>query len=261
MERHGTKMLRPAVPVKFERQGKQVKVTYKNLDFGFEVADVFDTVILAVGRDALTQDLGLDKAGVVVDGRTGKIPAVHEQTNVPHIYAIGDVLEGRQELTPVAIKAGVLLAKRLFGGGTVAMDYNLVPTTVFTPLEYGCVGMAEELAAETYGADNIEVYHSFVKPLEWAPNHEAKDGVQHREDNACYMKLVTNRLDNERVVGLHVLSPNAGEITQGYALGMKLGARKEDFDGLVGIHPTLAEEFTTLRVTKRSGESALKTGC
>eukprot|EP00850_Spirogloea_muscicola_P020120 SM000207S06195 [mRNA] locus=s207:180141:183542:- [translate_table: standard] len=263
MQRRGTKTIRSSVPVRFERaeEGK-IEVTYKKLETGEELTEVFDTVMLAVRREAEVKELGLDKAGVLVSEESGKIVTNgHEQTNVSNIYAIGDVVEQRQELTPVAIKAGVLLAKRLFGGSKIAMDYNTVPTTVFTPLEYGCVGLSEEVAADTYGAENIEVYHSYFKPLEWQVNHEAKDGVMHREDNVCYSKLITNLLDNERVLGLHVVSPNAGEVTQGFAVALKCKATKADFDATVGIHPTIAEEFTVMNTSKRSGKSALKTGC
>eukprot|EP00897_Mesotaenium_endlicherianum_P007763 jgi/Mesen1/7014/ME000365S06155 len=291
MGRRGTKFIRPAVPTKFEKSASpegdahdKVKVTYKNVETGEEAEDVYDTVVLAVGRTANTHTLALEKAGVEVqplDGKIaapteqalekagvevqpldGKIAAPTEQTNVPHIYAIGDVLQSRQELTPVAIRAGVLLARRLFAGAKLVMDYSLVPTTVFTPLEYGCVGMSEEDAVATYGADNVEVYMSYFKPLEWQPVHEEHaPGVMHREDNICYAKLVTNKLDSERVLGFHVVSPNAGEITQGYAVALKMKATKDDFDSTVGIHPTISEEFTIMRTTKRSGESPFKSGC
>jgi len=100
---------------------------------------------------------------------------------------------------------------------------------------------------------NIEVYHSYFKPLEWT--------VPHRGDNACYAKLVVNKLDGERIIGLHICGPNAGEITQGFAAAMKMGATKEVFDDTVGIHPTVAEELTILKITKSSGESAEKSGC
>eukprot|EP00271_Cylindrocystis_brebissonii_P015462 TRINITY_DN38363_c0_g1_i1.p1 TRINITY_DN38363_c0_g1~~TRINITY_DN38363_c0_g1_i1.p1 ORF type:complete len:504 (-),score=108.36 TRINITY_DN38363_c0_g1_i1:1425-2936(-) len=262
MERHGTKMLRPAMPTGFEAtEDGKVKVTYKNLDFGFEMTDTFDTVILAVGRDAETQQLNLGATGVEMNKATGKILAVNEQTSVPHIYAIGDVLDQRQELTPVAIKAGVLLARRLYKGSKTLMDYNQVPTTVFTPLEYGCVGMSEEDAVAQFGEENVEVYLSHFKPLEWQLNHKEENGVVEREDNACYAKLITNKLDDERILGFHVLGPNAGEITQGYAIALKMGATKDDFDTTIGIHPTMSEEFTIMRVTRRSGESPLKSGC
>lgn len=165
MERHGTKFLREVVPTKFEKTADgKVKVTYKSTNLGFEAEAVFDTVVLAVGRDACTGDLGLDKAGVAT-APGGKIPVIDEQTNAPHIFAIGDVLESRQELTPVAIKAGVRLARRLYGGGTLKMDYDEVPTTVFTPLEYGCVGLSEEAAIAKYGADAVEVYILYNTPL------------------------------------------------------------------------------------------------
>jgi len=264
MERHGTRFMMDSEPSAFEKlpSGK-IKVTVKNTMFGNTFDEEFDTVVLAVGRDAVTSGLCLDKAGVAVNPKNGKIPGVDggETSNVPHVYAIGDVLDTRPELTPVAIKAGVRLAKRLYGGGKEQMDYDMIPTTVFTPLEYGTIGFSEEDAAKKYGADNIEVYVSYFKPLEWTVNHEEHDGVAVREDNACYSKLITNLADKERVVGFHYLGPNAGEVTQGYAVAMKMGATKEDFDGTVGIHPTVSEEFTILSVTKRSGVDAQKKGC
>jgi pyruvate/2-oxoglutarate dehydrogenase complex dihydrolipoamide dehydrogenase (E3) component len=129
-----------------------------------------------------------------------------EQTNVPHIYAIGDVLYGNLELTPVAIKAGQLLSARLFAGSTQKMDYVNVPTTVFTPIEYGCCGLDEEAAKAKYGAENISTYHSLFQPLEWQYNKQRPEGT------TCYCKvLVTN--NDQKVVGFHILSPNAGEIT------------------------------------------------
>ena len=260
MERHGVKFMRGAVPEKFEKDGDgRILASMRAGDAVTQ--DAFDTVLLAVGRYALTRDLGLESAGVTVNAKTGKIDAVDEQTNVPHIYAIGDVLESRQELTPVAIQAGRMLAQRLYNGSTKSMDYNTVATTVFTPLEYGCVGMAEEHAVEAYGEDNLEVYHTYFKPLEWQMNHDEHDGVAHREDNSCFIKVICHIPDGERVVGFHYVGPNAGEVTQGFAVAMKLGAKKEDIDMTVGIHPTSAENVTTLDVTKRSGQSPFKSGC
>ncbi|KAG2482124.1 hypothetical protein HYH03_018910, partial [Edaphochlamys debaryana] len=165
------------------------------------------------------------------------------------------------ELTPVAIKAGIRLAQRLYGGSSQLTDYNAVPTTVFTPLEYGCVGYSEEDARKKFGDEALEVYVSYLKPLEWALNHEEHKGEPVRQDNAVYCKLITNLQDNERVVGIHYLGPNAGEIIQGLAIALRAGATKAHFDDTIGIHPTVAEEFTILKVTKRSGESALKKGC
>ena len=262
MERHGTTFMRDSQPSKFEKlENGKIKVTVKNTVFGSEFDAEFDTVVLAVGRHAVTEGLNLGAAGVECNPKNGKIPCVDEQSNVPHIFAIGDVLDTRQELTPVAIKAGMRLVRRIFAGAKEKMDYDLVPTTVFTPLEYGCIGMSEELAIETYGEANVEVYQSYFKPLEWTVNHEEHDGVAHREDNACYSKLITNLADGERVVGFHYVGPNAGEVTQGYAVAMKMGATKSDFDNTVGIHPTVSEEFTLLSITRRSGVDASKKGC
>eukprot|EP00274_Cyanoptyche_gloeocystis_P006904 CAMPEP_0196654094 /NCGR_PEP_ID=MMETSP1086-20130531/3769_1 /TAXON_ID=77921 /ORGANISM="Cyanoptyche gloeocystis , Strain SAG4.97" /LENGTH=510 /DNA_ID=CAMNT_0041985653 /DNA_START=28 /DNA_END=1560 /DNA_ORIENTATION=+ len=254
MEDHGSNMIRQCIPTKLEKlDSGRVKCTYKHLLSGMELSDDFDTVLFAIGREACTNTLGLDSAGVRVDMETGKIDAEAEQSNVPHIYAIGDVLLGKPELTPVAIQAGKLLAQRMFGGGTTQMDYVNVPTTVFTPLEYGCCGLSEEVAATKYGEDDIEVYLSYFKPLEWT--------LPHRDDNRCFAKIITRTSDSERVVGFHILAPNAGEITQGYSVAIKCGMTKEHLDATVGIHPTIAEEFTTMAITKRSGRDAKKTGC
>jgi len=251
MEEAGTKFIRPSIPTKLVKLPSGKLQVFWMQD-GAEKSDEFDTVLCAIGRLAETTKIGLDKAGVVVDPSSGKIPAVNEQTNVPHIYALGDVLLGRPELTPVAIHAGRLLARRLFANSTRQMDYDNVPTTIFTPIEYGCCGLTEEDAISRYGGDNIEVFHSFFKPLEWT--------VAHKQDDACYCKLIVKK-DNDVVVGFHYVGPNAGEITQGYGVAMKAGAKKEHFDEAVGIHPTVAEEFTMLSVTKRSGSSAKKGGC
>jgi len=205
--------------------------------------------------------IGLDKAGVITNPKNGKIPTLHEQTNVPHIYAIGDVIDGEAlqppsaltELTPVAIQAGKHLANRLYAGKSTTMNYQNVPTTVYTPLEYGCVGYTEEEAEAKFGKKSIEVYHTYFTPLELT--------LPHRGENSCYAKLICNKDDDERVVGLHICGPQAGEMTQGFAVAIKCGATKDDFDDTVGIHPTNAEQFTTIHVTKSSGESAETTGC
>jgi hypothetical protein len=150
---------------------------------------------------------------VDVDKETGKILTKNEQSSVPSIYAIGDVQHGAPELTPTAIRAGILLARRLFGNATEYMDYENVPTTVFTPLEYGMCGLGEELANERYGAENVEVFHSTFRPLEWSMRDESP---------VCYCKLVTNKRDHDRVLGIHIVSPNAGDIIQGFAVAMKV---------------------------------------
>ena len=133
-------------------------VTYGPQDTESNTTEEFDTVLQGVGRRADTSKLGLDKAGVQTN-RYGEIPVDKEQTNVAHIFAIGDVIEGIWELTPVAIQAGRMLAARLYSGANLFMDYHTIPTTVFTPLEYGAIGYAEEAAIEKFGQDNLEVHH------------------------------------------------------------------------------------------------------
>jgi len=257
MEEHGVNMVRECVPESIERieegaPGK-LKVIAKYKD-GTTYSDEFNTVIFAIGRDACTQNIGLDKVGVALNPKNGKV--LHdeaEKTNVDSIYAIGDVLDDKPELTPVAIQAGKLLARRLCGADNTLTDYVNVCTTVFTPLEYGCCGLSEEDAIQQYGEEDIEVYHTNFWPLEWT--------VAHRPENACYAKLVCAKSQQEKVVGFHYLGPNAGEVTQGYGGMIKLGAKKADFDNLIGIHPTTAETFTTMGITKASGQDAGASGC
>ncbi|OWK02580.1 hypothetical protein Celaphus_00010694 [Cervus elaphus hippelaphus] len=132
-------------------------------------------------------------------------------------------------------------------------DYVSVPTVVFTPLEYGCCGYSEEKASEVYQAENLNVYHTLFWPLEWT--------VACRDSNTCYAKIICNKLENDRVVGFHVLGPNAGEITQGFAAAMKCGLTKQLLDDTIGIHPTCGEVFTTLEITKASGLDITQKGC
>uniref|UniRef100_A0A7N8XM61 Thioredoxin reductase 3 n=1 Tax=Mastacembelus armatus TaxID=205130 RepID=A0A7N8XM61_9TELE len=231
MEEHGVKFLRQYVPIKIEEleagtPGK-LKVTAKSTETDEIIEGEYNTVC-----DYFDTMLCLGPFGLETQ-RNGKIPVNdEEQTSVPHIYAIGDILEGKWELTPVAIQAGKLLARRLYGGSTVKCDYINVPTTVFTPLEYGSCGLSEERAIEIYGQD-VEVYHSLFWPLEFT--------VPGRDNNKCYAKIICNKLDNDRVIGFHYLGPNAGEVTQGFGAAMKCGVTKEQLDSTIGIHPTCAE--------------------
>jgi thioredoxin/glutathione reductase (selenoprotein) len=248
MEKKGVRFIREAQPIKLEKtdEGK-VRVFWSPTQ-----SEDFDTVIAAVGRDPDTKHLGLDKAGVIVDAKSGKIPTVDEQTNVPNIYALGDVLLGKPELTPVAIQAGKLLADRLYKDQTETVDYDNVCTTVFTPLEYSCVGWTEERAREELGDDGLEVFHTNFIPLEWT--------VSHGDPNDCYLKVLVD-LSNDRIVGLHYLGPNAGEVILGYGVAFRKGMTFHDLTSTIGIHPTTTEEFTLVNVTKRSGISPEKTGC
>lgn len=208
------------------------------------LSDSFDTVLFAVGRYALVEDLKLGNAGVEVTEEKLAVNT-NSRTNVENIYAVGDVLHKKPELTPVAINAGRIIARHLFNNSDETMDYEDVATTVFSPLEYGCVGLSEEVAVERHGADNIEIYHAYYKPTEFF--------VPQRSVRYCYLKAVALREGDQRVLGLHFVGPVAGEIIQGFAAALKSGLTMKILKNTVGIHPTVAEEFTRLLITKRSG--------
>jgi thioredoxin reductase (NADPH) len=132
------------------------------------------------------------------------------------------------------------------------MDYNLVPTTVFTPIEYGCVGLSEEDAIAKYGEAALDVYHTKFNPLEWAFDKTI--------ERTSYVKVIVEKA-TDKVVGYHVLAPNAGEMTQGIGIAFQCGLTKKQLDACVGIHPTVAEECVTLEKTKADDPDATKTGC
>ena len=257
MELQGTRFLKGVVPTRVDvdpfTNTKVVTYARTIKAEGNTMEEHFDTVLFAVGRRPEILAVNPSAAGgIQLAPNTGKIVVDQfERTSVPHIYAVGDIIEGGLELTPVAIRAGKLLAERLYGRSVQVMQYTGVPTCVFTPLEYGCVGLSEEAALERYGV--IEVYHSYMTPLEWT--------VPHLPENGSYVKVIVNPFDNERVIGFHILSPNAGEITQGMAVALRAKITKAVLDETVGIHPTIGEEMTILKVTKSSGANAKKTGC
>ena len=254
MEAVGVKFLRSAYPAGFERTPSGSVLVHYTQEDASKTGE-YASVLLAIGRHAVTDGINLNAAGVITNPKNKKVIVDEfERSNVPHIWAIGDCADVRLELTPVAIKAGVYLAKRLFEEGRVKMDYINVPTTVFTPLEYGCVGYSEEAAYEIYGKDDVEVYHSSFTPLEW-------NFLEKRKNHRSFAKLICLKSQHELIIGAHYLGPHAGEVIQGIAVAVKAGATKEVFDMTVGIHPTCAEEFTTLKVTKASGANAAKTGC
>jgi len=241
MERHHVKFARGMVPEKFEKVGTQTRVYVDGKVYGD-----FDTVLLAIGRKGCAGLLNLEAAGVTYDAASGKIKCVNEQTNVPHIYAVGDVLAGFPELTPVAIQAGRKLVKRLFAGSTRQMDYTDIATTVFTPLEYGCVGLSEEDAWKKFGKENIVTYHGYGKDLAWNISSE-------RADDQGYFKVVCQK-EGEKVVGFHMLGVGIGDAIQGIGVAIKAGFTKEHLDETVGIHPTFAEGYTTLTEVKEEGK-------
>ncbi|AWL13247.1 Glutathione-disulfide reductase [Saliniradius amylolyticus] len=195
-----------------------------------------DCLIWAIGRKPNTDNLNLDATGVKRDDK-GRIQVdEYQNTSAENIYAVGDII-GQAELTPVAIKAGRLLSERLFNGQSHAkMDYSLIPTVVFSHPVIGTVGLTEPEAIEHYGKDNVKVYTS---------NFAAMYTAVTRHRQATRMKLVCVGPE-EKVVGLHGIGMGMDEILQGFAVAIKMGATKAQFDSTVAIHPTSAEEFVTM---------------
>ena len=202
-----------------------------------------DAVLYATGREPLIAGLGLRAAGVAVNkGGAIEVNAQY-QTSVPSIYAVGDVT-ARVQLTPVALGEAMVVVDQLFGPAAGkaprAMSYDFIPTAVFTHPNIGTVGYTEAEAREKFG--QISVFRSDFKPL------------MHTLSGSTERTLVKLLVDHasDRVVGLHMVGPEAGEIVQGFAVAMKAGATKAVFDSTIGIHPTLAEEFVTLREPARN---------
>jgi len=195
-----------------------------------------DSVIWAVGRVPNVEDLSLERAGVHLSANGFIASDDLQATSAAGIYAIGDVT-GRIPLTPVAIAAGRRLADRLFGGQHERrLNYDIVPTVIFGHPPIGAVGLSEAEARARHGQD-VKVYTSSFVPL----YHAMTTRKPH-----THMKLVTLG-EEERVIGLHVIGPGADEMLQGFAVALRMGARKRDFDDTVAIHPTSAEEFVTMR--------------
>lgn len=196
-----------------------------------------DCLIWAIGRKPATDRLNLDASGVELDDRGYIRIDMYQNTNVPGVYAVGDNT-GRIELTPVAVAAGRRLSERLFNNKpNEHLNYDNVPTVVFSHPPIGTVGLTEPQAIEQYGEANVKVYTSSFTAMYTAV-------TQHRQP--CRMKLVCVGAE-QKIVGIHGIGFGMDEILQGFAVAMKMGATKRDFDNTVAIHPTAAEEFVTMR--------------
>ncbi|OBX09308.1 glutathione reductase [Gallibacterium genomosp. 3] len=196
-----------------------------------------DCLVWAIGRVPMTDKLNLEAAGVKTNSKGFIEVDKYQNTNVKGIYAVGDNT-GAVELTPVAVAAGRRLSERLFNNKpTEHLDYNLIPTVVFSHPPIGTVGLTEPQAIEQYGAEHVKVYKSTFTSMYTAV-------TQHRQP--CRMKLVCVG-DDEKIVGLHGIGFGVDEMIQGFAVAIKMGATKKDFDNTVAIHPTGSEEFVTMR--------------
>jgi glutathione reductase (NADPH) len=198
-----------------------------------------DTVLYATGRSPNTAGLNLAEVGVALDARGAVVVDALYRSSVPSIHALGDVID-RVQLTPVALAEAMTLVDRLFGAGKRTLDYALIPTAVFTHPSVGTVGLSEQAARERFGA--LRIFRSDFRAL----RHTLSGS-----DERTLMKLVVDAA-SDRVVGLHMVGADAGETIQGFAVAMQAGATKAQFDATLGIHPTVAEEFVTMREPVRT---------
>jgi glutathione reductase (NADPH) len=194
-----------------------------------------DLIMYATGRVPNSHHIGLDAVGVITDD-VGAIKVNDDyQTNIPSIYALGDVTN-RVNLTPVATSEGMALVNKLYSVGTSSVDYDNIPTAVFSQPNIATVGLTE-LSARTQFGDDIDIYKTSFKAMK-----NTLSGI----DERTFMKMIVVR-STDKVVGLHMVGAEAGEIIQGFAVALKAGATKAQFDSTIGIHPTAAEEFVTMR--------------
>ncbi|MBQ4858389.1 glutathione-disulfide reductase [Pseudoalteromonas sp. MMG007] len=199
-----------------------------------------DQVIWAIGRQPTTDAINVAAAGVEVNSDGFVKVDEFQNTTAKNVYAVGDIIENGIELTPVAVKAGRTLSERLFNKelpDDLKMDYNLVPTVVFSHPPIGTIGLTEQEAISQYGEENVKIYQSGFTAMYTAV-------TKHRQP--CKMKLVCAGPE-EKVVGLHGIGFAVDEMIQGFAVAMKMGATKADFDAVVALHPTGSEEFVTMR--------------
>jgi glutathione reductase (NADPH) len=197
------------------------------------VADVVG--LAALGRKPKIDNLGLENTGVELSAGAIAVDK-YNTTTEPNIYAVGDCTD-RVNLTPVAISEGRAFADSQFGGNSRSMAYDNIPTAVFTTPEAATVGLTEQEALEQHGEDGIKVYRSKFRPMYYTlPNIQTK----------TLMKLIVHK-ESDRVIGAHMVGDDAAEIVQGVAIALKAGATKAIFDATVGIHPSAAEEFVTMR--------------
>lgn len=204
---------------------------------------VVDTVLYATGRVPNVNGLGLERVGIAQGASQAIAVNEHFQTNVPNIYALGDVIN-RVQLTPVALAEAMVVVDHILGAEAQraprTISYDCIPTAVFTHPNIGTVGLSEEQAREQYA--QVKIFRSEFRALK----HTLSGSTER-----TLMKLVVDA-ESDRVVGLHMVGADAGEIVQGFAVAMKCGATKAQFDSTIGIHPTAAEEFVTMRVPAAS---------
>jgi glutathione reductase (NADPH) len=234
MKKKGVDIICDAVFSKIEKKDATLHGTLSNGD----VVEV-DQIMFAIGRNAYTGGLGLENAGVELRSNGSIKVDEYSRTNIDNIYAVGDVTD-RVALTPVAIREGHAFADTVFGGKDIKVDHELIATAVFSQPEIGTVGLTEQQARDKY--KEVDIYKSVFRPM----RHTLSG-----RDEKMLMKLIV-AASTDRVVGCHIMGPDAGEMAQLLGISMKMGATKADFDATMAVHPTAAEELVTMR-TKWEG--------
>lgn len=235
MQKHGIRVLNNMTDLAIAKSDTGLQITVKQADNAEETILADAVSLAATGRIPNLEGLGIENTAIEVDGGAISVDD-YSQTAEPNIYAVGDCTD-RINLTPVAINEGRAFADTHFGGNSRQMSYDNVATAIFTTPEAATVGLTETEAQEKYGEDKIKVYRSRFRPMYYTlPNHDEK----------TLMKLIVNT-ETDQVLGAHMVGDHAGEIIQGVAIAVKMGATKAQFDATVGIHPSSAEEFVTMR--------------
>jgi len=232
MEESGIKIIIESIPEKVTVDDNGHKVVHSNK--GQHAAT--EELIWAIGRTPQADDINLEAAGLETNRRGFIETDKFQNTPVDGIYAVGDIT-GRAQLTPVAVAAGRRLSSRIFDGQTqLHLNYDNIPTVVFSHPPIGTIGLTEQEAREQFGEQNVKIYHSSFTPMFYAlTSHKQK----------VSMKLVTEG-ESEKVVGCHLIGLASDEMLQGFAVAIKMGATKADFDNTVAIHPTSSEELVTM---------------
>jgi glutathione reductase (NADPH) len=239
LQHAGIDILAANLPQSIEKRADGLAVVFANGE-----TRVVDQILLATGRRPHTSGLGLEKAGVEMDSVGAIKVDAHSRTNVPSIFAVGDVTN-RVNLTPVAIREGHAFADTQFGGKDVVVTHTDIPTAVFTTPEIGTVGMSETQAREMF--DVVDIYKTSFRPM--------KATLSGRAEKALMKIVVDGKTD--RVLGVHILGHEAGEMAQLLGIAVKLRANKADFDATFAVHPTAAEELVTLRTRTERHERPL----
>ena len=240
MAKNEIELLPHTVIEQIDKKEKSLTVTLKsNTTNKSRYIKTVDHVLLATGRKPRTENLGLEAVGVKTNAQ-GEVK-VNEgfKSTVPHIYAIGDVANTPYQLTPVATAEGMILAECLFTNSKPKMNYDFIPTAVFSQPPLATVGLTEEQALEKNY--KLKIYSSQFRPLKYTVTSM---------DKKTFMKMVVDK-QTDKVLGIHIAGEDAPEILQGMAVALKMGAKKADFDKTIGLHPTSAEELVTMREAVR----------